>query len=717
MEKLSKTQKEAIQKMGQSRLIVKLRGVGISEEEVDAMDRAEMLEAWAECVATGKDKPAVAPTLAYDVELERQKLDFEIRRFESQERAECAKLEAEKQAKILLLDAEEQARVREDRIRQQDFDNAKKLKRMELESQEKIKDAELVVLSQKYQSETKEHDSTVFRVKRYGDAIKTSLYSMGQDVMEIVSFFRHVESIYKRYEVPTELQADLLQPYLNAKSRSIVGRMDPLLSKDYVQVRNIILKEHKLTPATYLEHFNSTVFAEGETCVMFGARLKALFDQYVESRGVNKDYECLVSLIISDRIKSTLNDGTLRHVLSVESGKKEGWLHANDLADSVDIYTANHFVNDKPRVSAVGSYSLRNNNQRGNQPVKYDQQPPRFVPPRPYTGQPANGPPKTSNVFPPRCYECNQQGHRRKDCPRNRSTFNSRVNACSASTPARTLQLQASQQVSLPQPLKSVPAVVSINETACKQPLTISECTAVSIELDSLHHDLGIKGNIVENTMQDTVDCHYVNTYDSYRDFASLQFVDVCIDEPNVSIECIKALEDSGTELCVIKSAIVEAANLPQVGCVRIRGIVGDPVDAKLVKLHISLAGNSMQSIPIVCAVCPKLNEDLILTVPVVKQLRSVLNTADVLQAAVYDNTVECTVDVAVADSQQQQPPIVIEDNVQTRSADVDILRAEQLSDDSLKPCWAMATQDKGGFFVKDGLLYHQEKVEIIGEK
>ena len=102
--------------MGQSRLIVKLRGVGISEEDVDAMNRAEMLEAWAECVATGKDKPAVAHTLAYDVELERQKLDFEIRRFEAQERAEsarleaqeraeCAKLEAEKQAKILLLDA------------------------------------------------------------------------------------------------------------------------------------------------------------------------------------------------------------------------------------------------------------------------------------------------------------------------------------------------------------------------------------------------------------------------------------------------------------------------------------------------------------------------------------------------------------------------------------------------------------------------------------
>jgi len=90
---------------------------------------------------------------------------------------------------------------------------------------------------------------------------------------------------------------------------------------------------------------------------------------------------------------------------------------------------------------------------------------------------------------------------------------------------------------------------VSINETACKQSLTISEYTTVSIEFDSLDHELGIKGNIVQNTMHDTVGCHFVNSYDSYPDFASLQFVDVCIDEPNVNIECIKALEDSGTEL------------------------------------------------------------------------------------------------------------------------------------------------------------------------
>jgi len=64
---------------------------------------------------------------------------------------------------------------------------------------------------------------------------------------------------------------------------------------------------------------------------------------------------------------------------------------------------------------------------------------------------------------------------------------------------------------------------------------------------------------------------------------------------------------------------------LPKLGTVRLRGIVGNPVSAHLVKLHISLAdcdSGVSSSMPVVCAVCPGLNEDLILTSAVVSQLQ-----------------------------------------------------------------------------------------------
>jgi len=87
MERLTKAQGEAIKKLNTSRLITKLAQVGYSVEELDTMDGEALMGAWATCVADGKDKPAAlsAITTGYDVELERQKLEFEMRKFETEQ--------------------------------------------------------------------------------------------------------------------------------------------------------------------------------------------------------------------------------------------------------------------------------------------------------------------------------------------------------------------------------------------------------------------------------------------------------------------------------------------------------------------------------------------------------------------------------------------------------------------------------------------------------
>ena len=45
-------------------------------------------------------------------------------------------------------------------------------------------------------------------------------------MVDVVLFFRHIEAIFRRFDVPENLQAALIQPYLNEKSRSVVSRMD-----------------------------------------------------------------------------------------------------------------------------------------------------------------------------------------------------------------------------------------------------------------------------------------------------------------------------------------------------------------------------------------------------------------------------------------------------------------------------------------------------------
>ena len=96
---------QAIKKLGTSRLISKLLSVGYTEEALDAMSRDAMLQAWAVCVASGKDKPAFASpaVTGYDVELEREKFDFERRKFDAMYRLKKEKQDFERAQNNLLL--------------------------------------------------------------------------------------------------------------------------------------------------------------------------------------------------------------------------------------------------------------------------------------------------------------------------------------------------------------------------------------------------------------------------------------------------------------------------------------------------------------------------------------------------------------------------------------------------------------------------------------
>ena len=88
MEKLDASKREAIKKMSNIRLMSKLIGAGVDEETIQAVGRPELLAAWAEIVAAGKDEPPIAARpMGYDPELEKQRLEFEIRKYE-QEREE-----------------------------------------------------------------------------------------------------------------------------------------------------------------------------------------------------------------------------------------------------------------------------------------------------------------------------------------------------------------------------------------------------------------------------------------------------------------------------------------------------------------------------------------------------------------------------------------------------------------------------------------------------
>jgi len=103
-------------------------------------------------------------------------------------------------------------------------------------------------------------------------------------------------------------------------------------------------------------------------------------------------------------------------------------------------------------------------------------------------------------------------------------------------------------------------------------------------------------------------------------ELAPLNYVDVKI---NRLQRIISALDDGGTEIAVLRSGILDLCGVDyvSVGSTRLRGIVGSPVDANLVKLQVQQDTDEGCCLSVICAVCKDANEDLILPSSVVDQL------------------------------------------------------------------------------------------------
>jgi hypothetical protein len=125
--------------------------------------------------------------------------------------------------------------------------------------------------------------------------------------------------------------------------------MDPTMASDYDLVKAMLLHEFKLSPVSLLDKFNVIALKSDETYTIFANRLKSLLTFYVEAREADS-HDLLLDLLVCDRVKSTLTEGALRHILSLENKSKGSWLRLPDLVEALDLYYDTHLGDgEKPR--------------------------------------------------------------------------------------------------------------------------------------------------------------------------------------------------------------------------------------------------------------------------------------------------------------------------------------------------------------------------------
>jgi len=173
----------------------------------------------------------------------------------------------------------------------------------------------------------------------------------------------------------------------------------------------------KLSDATYLQRFNTTVKSDDETFVAYASRLQGLLSYYLDSRKVRK-FDELRELLLCDRLKSVLSENCLKYVLSIESGLDKGWLPLKDLTEYVDRFVASKGDSVKPKAFAIGQTPTKlfkpNNDKFGDKlgvGLAYT----------PKSGKPLSSPGAAGGNFTPVkqtiCYTCQKPGHISRNCP------------------------------------------------------------------------------------------------------------------------------------------------------------------------------------------------------------------------------------------------------------------------------------------------------------
>jgi len=468
MEQLSQKQQEAVKKASTDKLRAYLLKADFPEDEVMRMSREELMSKWAGVLATTGAEPGHMRAVGYDPTLEKERLEFEKYKFQIEMKAKEAEISLQREkieADTKAREAEVRAREAEMMLQRQKLDEEAKtkeaemmLQRQKMEEEAKAKEAEMMLQRQRFEKETKareleiavqkerwetemrlkqaelhrqekkdadelrRQENIAARVKRYGDAIRSAITCQSNDALEVISFFRNAEALFKKLDVPADLRGVLIRPYLNERSKGLIARLDDTKIADYDEIKSLILKEYKLNPATYRERFNNLRKQENETYVMFVSRLRGLLDSYIESRKVT-DLKGLKELILSDRVKNVLGTECLKYVLSVEAAEDSGWKQSKELAETIDTYFANH-VGDRPRVGALGTGSSSHSSQNRFQTFQTPKVQVGNISPAPTSGSNSNIKDGKNSA----CYICGSFQHLKKFCPKNKSRIVGGVN-------------------------------------------------------------------------------------------------------------------------------------------------------------------------------------------------------------------------------------------------------------------------------------------------
>jgi len=299
MDQLPTDQQAALRKTSTERLrIMAAKTYDVGDDELEAMDRTALLDVIATDIVARRGATSRWRSEKSD-QVREMELQLEMKRME----LESKKIEKETELEQRRIDAESRQKEAELEQRRMEIQNEREKREHELRMAEASRPAERD-RRDGYNDQNVDEDgdergrprmeprrprveTLANRVKRYGSALKQVVSPMPSDATEIPQFFESLKAMFRSFEIPADLRAKLLLPFL---SKSLISRFNAEELDDYEGVRDFLLSEFKLTPREYKARFDNATKRPDETFIYFAARIRNNLRYYLRSRDCLDDF-------------------------------------------------------------------------------------------------------------------------------------------------------------------------------------------------------------------------------------------------------------------------------------------------------------------------------------------------------------------------------------------------------------------------------------------
>ena len=384
-------------------------------------------------------------------------------------------------------------------------------------------------------------------------------------------YFPQFEKIAGNLKWPKSFWSTMLQSVFVGKAAEVYSSLSSPQSADYEIVKTEVLKAYELVPEAYRQKFRSFKKYDSQTYVEFAREKEDLFDKWLNSKKVVKNFDKLRQLMLLEEFKQCVHQDLKTHLddKNIET--------LQDAAFASDNYSLSHKRNFKgPNTSSIKSPGFKINDSKSDTQNKNQ------------TSSPvSSSSPSQSSSFDKKqltCGYCKKKGHIVSECfklqRKNEREGKSQPSGCAA--PLDTSNLASSQpQVSMPSPIDA-----KVNDDPKPSGCT-SPCVSSKVACP--------EGQVLKSSSR--------NFMEDYKPFISDGFISLVGND--TTLQPIKILRDTGASQTLLLEGVLPLSDETSVGAsILLKGVELGCVN---VPLHHVYLKSDLITGPVVVGVRPNL--------------------------------------------------------------------------------------------------------------